>query len=71
MRQGVCCHGEGNLWSTRRETECAQLLQGAVSERALNHGGKIGSPSDLGVDRLKPTDWSVEGRRGTELNSFP
>ena len=60
-----------SITRTRRETECAQLLQGAVSERALNHGDRIGSPSDLGVGRLKPTDWSVEGRRGTELNSFP
>ena len=41
-----------------------------MSERALNHGDRIGSPGDLGVDSLKPTDWSVEERSDIELNSF-
>ena len=70
MRQGVYCHGEANLRGSRRETESAQLLRGGGSERALNHGGHIGSPYDLGLGSLKSADWLMEERSAIELNSF-
>lgn len=48
----------------------AQFTRGGASERALNHGIQIGSSYDLCLGSLKPTDWLVEERSGSELNSF-
>jgi hypothetical protein len=72
MRQGVYCHGEDKLRRIRRETEYPAALwgEGECLIRALNHGGKIGSPYDLGLGSLKSADWRMEERSGIELNSF-